>query len=86
MPGHPSGSVVCFSLNYPKIEEDKTSVWEGKEQDYEVKQLGLAAYVGGIPEDYFTGFDNDLKGIAPQTYNSETSPGPFDIVDYVDRQ
>lgn len=56
MPGHPSGSVVCLSVNYSKIEEDKTSVWTGREAEYEDKQLGIACYVGGIPPGYFSGY------------------------------
>lgn len=57
MPGHPSGSAVCFSLNYSKIEEDKTSVWSGTEADFEDKPMGIAVYVGGIPDSYFSGYD-----------------------------
>jgi hypothetical protein len=56
LPDHPSGSVVCFSLNYSKVEEDKTSEWSGQESDYEDKPLGLAALIGNIPSDYFSGY------------------------------
>ncbi|MDR8399752.1 hypothetical protein NE850_25935 [Paraburkholderia sp. USG1] len=57
LPAHPSGSIVCFSLNYSKIEENKSSEWSGRESDYEVKPLGIAAYVGNIPKKYFSGYD-----------------------------
>lgn len=80
MPGHPSGGAVCFSVNYQKIEEDKTSIWQGKEEDFEVKPLGLASYVGQIPEEYFVNFGKSAGAL----YNPETAPGPFDIVKYVE--
>ena len=80
MPGHPSGAAVCVSVNYQKVEEDKTTVWEGSEQDFEVRPLGLAAYVGRIPEKYFAGFDSPA---ALGLYDVETGPGAFDIVEYV---
>ena len=57
LPGHPSGAAICFSLNYSKVEENRTSEWSGRESAYEIKPLGIAAYVGGIPTDYFSGFD-----------------------------
>lgn len=57
LPAHPSGSAFCFSLNYSKIVEDKTEIWEGKYSDFEEKELGMAAYVREIPDSYFTGFD-----------------------------
>lgn len=64
MPSHPTGSAVCLSVNYQKIEEDKTSTWSGRESDYEVKSLGLAVVVGGVPDEYFSGYDrNSLLGL-----------------------
>jgi hypothetical protein len=57
LPGHPSGSAVCFSLNYSKVEEDKVSIWQGKESDYEDKALGLAVLVGDVPDEYFSNYD-----------------------------
>ncbi|MER9729855.1 hypothetical protein [Mesorhizobium sp. M0217] len=57
LPDHPTGSALCVSLNYSKIEEDKTEVWEGTYSDYEEKELGMAAYVRDIPESYFVNFD-----------------------------
>jgi len=56
LPAHPSGSALCFSLNYFKIEEDKTEIWEGTYGDFEEKELGMAAYVRDIPDEYFVGF------------------------------
>lgn len=57
LPGHPSGAAVCFSLSKSRVEENRTSVWEGYESAFEVKPLGMAAYVGDIPSRYFSGFD-----------------------------
>lgn len=54
---HPSGSAVCFSLSYSKVEEDRVSVWSGSERDYEEKALGVAAAIGDVPDSYFSGFD-----------------------------
>ena len=50
---HPSKAAVCFSLGYSRIEENRTSVWEGVERAYEDKELGMAVYVGNIPNRYF---------------------------------
>ncbi len=60
MPDHPSGAAFCFSLNYSKIEEDKTEVWTGAYSDYEEKELGMAVYVRDIPDEYFINFDKAL--------------------------
>jgi hypothetical protein len=57
MAGHPSGSAVCFSLSYSKVEEDRTSIWSGSERDYEDKPLGIAALIGNVPASYFSGYD-----------------------------
>lgn len=76
LPDHPQGSVLCFSLNYSKIEEDKVSEWSGRESDFEDKPLGIAAYVGGIPKEYFSGY-----GGAPLEYEMgklSESTGIFD--------
>lgn len=63
MASHPSGSAVCFSLSYSRVEEDRTSIWSGSERDYEDKPLGIAALIGGVPESYFSGYDlNVLTG------------------------
>lgn len=75
-PGHPSGAAVCFSLNYSKVEEDKTSVWSGKESAYEIKPLGIAVYVGGIPSSYFSGFEGE-----PLDYNIDD---PSFMMGYID--
>lgn len=56
MAGHPSGSAVCFSLSYSKVEEDRVSIWYGSERDYEEKALGIAAQIRSVPESYFSGF------------------------------
>lgn len=56
-PDHPQGSVLCFSFNYSKIEENKNSEWSGHESDFEDKPLGIAVYVGSIPKEYFSGYD-----------------------------
>jgi hypothetical protein len=71
MPGHPTGSVLCFSLNYSKIEEDKTEVWEGTYSDYEEKELGMAAYVREIPDEYFVGFDKAGKSYSMVDLDTE---------------
>lgn len=48
---------MCFSVNYSKVEEDRKSEWSGIEKDFEVKPLGIAAYVGNIPAKYFSGYE-----------------------------
>lgn len=73
MPGHPSGSALCVSVNYQRTEENVTSKWEGKENDYEVKPLGMAAYVGDVPDDYFSGFDDGGVFYAGE--------GPYSLID-----
>lgn len=60
LPNHPSGAALCFSLNYSKVEEDKTEIWEGQIADFEEKELGMAAYVRDMPDDLFVNFDNEL--------------------------
>lgn len=72
VPGHPQGSALCFSLNYSKIEEDKVSEWSGRESDFEDKPLGLAVYVGSIPDEYFSGYqgmplDYEMGSLAAKT-------------------
>ena len=57
LPAHPRGAKVCFSLNYSHVEENRTSTWKGSENAYEVKELGIAAYVGDIPAEYFSGYE-----------------------------
>lgn len=57
MPAHPTGSAVCVSLNYQRVEEDRTSIWSGSESEYEVKQLGLAVIIGDVPDEYFSGYN-----------------------------
>ena len=57
LPAHPRGARICFSLNYSRVEEDRRSEWTGSERSYEVKPLGIAAYVGDIPAEYFSGYD-----------------------------
>lgn len=67
MASHPSGSAVCFSLSYSRVEEDRTSVWSGSERDYEDKPLGIAALIGSVPESYFSGYNlSDLTGVPLQ--------------------
>lgn len=61
LPQSPSGAIFCFSLNYSKIEEDKTEIWEGSYADFEEKELGMAAYVRDIPNEYFVGFDKPFR-------------------------
>jgi hypothetical protein len=75
-PAHPTGSIFCYSLNYSKIEEDKVSYWTGVERDFEVKDLGIAVYVGNIDKKYFSGYD----GVS-LTYDRDGQP---DFHDYVD--
>ncbi|WP_162914231.1 hypothetical protein [Taklimakanibacter lacteus] len=78
MPGHPTGSALCLSVNYSKIEEDKTETWTGEYNDYEEKELGMAAYVRDIPDEYFVNFDkakhfiNDLD--SPDTHQQYEKP------------
>lgn len=67
MAGHPSGSAVCFSLSYSRVEEDRTSIWSGSERDYEEKPLGIAALIGSIPDSYFSGYDLSVLTGDPMT-------------------
>ena len=54
---HPSGAALCVSVNYSKVEEDKTEIWEGEISDFEEKELGMAAYVRDMPNKLFSNFD-----------------------------
>ncbi|MEO7933879.1 MAG: hypothetical protein ABIT76_12045 [Chthoniobacterales bacterium] len=64
LPAHPSGAVVCLSINYSKIEEDKTSISMGSESDFEDREMSIAVYVQNIPADYFSGFDKKIAAAA----------------------
>jgi hypothetical protein len=55
LPNHPDGSIVCLSVNYSRVEEDKVTSYHFEEHDIETRQLGMAIVVGGIPDDYFHG-------------------------------
>ncbi len=65
MANHPSGSAVCFSLSYSKVEEDRTSVWSGSEREYEDKPLGIAALISNVPDSYFSGYDMSILQSEP---------------------
>lgn len=58
LPDHPSGAVVCLSVNYSKVEENKSSEWSGTERDFEERSLGMSVYVRQIPREYFKNFDS----------------------------
>lgn len=60
LPDHPSGSVVCFSLNYSKVEEDKRIEFTFTSRELETRSLGMAIIVGNVPDSYFPSLNNPI--------------------------
>jgi hypothetical protein len=75
LPDHPTGAALCFSLNYSKVEEDRSSEWTGKESDFEDKQMGIAVYVRDVPKEYFQGFDNNPVALDPEVEDTHQQAG-----------
>jgi hypothetical protein len=61
LPSHPSGGLFGLSINYSKVEEDKTEVWSFEEHDFESRDLGMAIVVGSVPKEYFHGLNTPLS-------------------------
>ena len=55
LPANPSGNVINLGINYSKIEEDKSSVYQIKINDIEKRTLSLGLRMSGIPNKYFHG-------------------------------
>jgi hypothetical protein len=54
LPGHPSGSAVCFSLNFSRTEENRTVQFTFTSRELETRNLGMAIVVGNVPRSYFS--------------------------------
>jgi hypothetical protein len=61
LPDHPSGSVICFSLNFSKTEEDKVTEYTFESREIATRDLGLAIVVGNVPDSYFPSLNNPIR-------------------------
>jgi hypothetical protein len=60
LPGHPSGSVVGFSLNHSRVEEDKTEKFTFTSRELQTRDLGMAIVVGNVPDSHFPSLSQPL--------------------------